>query len=64
MDWLHVLSAQPVALTSFCTWLRDQERLCAEFALDVDDKERLALKGKRDAFREIQAYIHNNVVRT
>ena len=63
MDWLYLLVAHPAAFASFRLWLSDREKACAEFALDVGEDERKSLKGKRDAFREIQAYMNNNMER-
>ena len=61
MEWLSLLASQPQALASFHAWLKLKERECAEHALDVPESERQSLKGKRDSFRDIQAYINNNL---
>lgn len=61
MEWLTLLVSHPLALASFLTWLKLQEQHCAEFALDVGDDERKALKGKRDSFRDLTAYVQNNL---
>ena len=60
MEWLHHLHANPAALASFMAWLKERERECAEYALDVDEKLLGDLRGKRTAFRDIQAYVNNN----
>ena len=61
MEWLTLLASHPSALSSFLAWLKVQEQQCAEFALDVNDEERRALKGKRDSFRDVAAYVQNNI---
>jgi hypothetical protein len=62
-SWLHVLVAQPLALASLVAYLKKRERECSEYALDVDEKLIADLRGKRTAFRDIQAYISNNLVK-
>lgn len=61
MEWLYLLAAHPGALASFQSWLKDHEHACSEYALDGPIGDVPTLKGKRDAFREIQAYINNNL---
>lgn len=60
-EWLHLFVAHPGALASLQAWLKTREYACAEYALDGPESDVPKLKGKRDAFREIQAYIHNNI---
>jgi hypothetical protein len=62
-SWLHVLVAQPMALASFMAYLKHRERECSEYALDVEVEKIADLRGKRAAFREMQAYINNNAVK-
>lgn len=61
MEWLSLLASHPAALSSFLTWLKAQEHLCHEFALDIPEQDRQALRGKRDSFRDMQAYVQNNM---
>ena len=61
-EWLHTLIARPGALASFQVWLQAREAACAEYALDGPESDIPKLKGKRDAFREILAYVNNNIV--
>lgn len=63
MDWLLLLAAHPQALASFLIWLKTKERACADQALDVSEKDIPALKGKRDSFRDIQAFVQNNITK-
>ncbi len=62
MEWLSLITAHPVALASLLAWLKAQERACSEFALDVESKDIPMLKGKRDAFRDMHAYVQNNLL--
>ena len=61
-EWLHTLVARPGALASFQVWLQAREAACAEYALDGPESDIPKLKGKRDAFREILAYVNNNIM--
>ena len=61
MEWLTLIANHPSALASLLTWLRTQEKACSDSALDVELKDIPALKGKRAAFRDMHAYIQNNL---
>ena len=60
-EWLQLLAAHPGALASFQAWLKAREGACTTYALDGPESDIPKLKGKRDAFREMQAYVHNNI---
>jgi hypothetical protein len=60
VEWLSTLAQHPRALESLLDWLKAQERLCAEQALDGAPDAVLVLRGKRDSFRELRGFIHNN----
>ena len=61
LAWLHYLDAQPEKLASFLTWLKEQEQLCTNAALDVPAEHLPTLRGKRDAFRTMQGTVHNTL---
>lgn len=61
MEWLSLLAGHPVALSAFLEWLKSKEAECYKDALDCTDSERMALRGRRDAFVEIIGYINNNL---
>lgn len=61
MDWLAVFATNPGTLDSFQTWLKERARACADAALDGPDGDIPMLRGKREAFQEIQAYVINNL---
>ena len=62
MEWLTLLVGHPAALASFLQDLKDREQQCSAYALDIPVAEIPALKGKRDAFRDLLSYVQNNVV--
>lgn len=63
MEWLRLLNEHQVARAAFLKWLDEKIRQCEEKGLDVPEKERQSLKGTRDSYREIKAYIMNNTPR-
>lgn len=61
MEWLTLLVSHPSALDSLLEWLKAQEQHCIAHALDVPETDIPVLRGKRDGFRDVQAYITNNM---
>lgn len=61
MEWLTIFAAHPGILASFQAWLVERARACSEAALDGPDADIAMLRGKREAFHEIQAYVINNL---
>jgi len=59
-EWLSLLVAQPRAYDAFVQWVKSQEALCTQVALDVALDQIPVLKGKREAYREILAFALNN----
>lgn len=59
MEWLAQLMERPTALESLVSYLKTSETRAIETALDDTAKVEY-YKGKRDTYRDIQAYIQNN----
>ena len=63
MEWLTLFAAHPSALASFHAWLKEHEDACCAYALDGPEADIPQLKGTRNAYRDIRAYLNNNLVR-
>lgn len=59
MEWLNLLAVHPTALSSLQEFLKQHEEACYRSAFDKDINI-VQLKGERDAYIKLQAYIINH----
>lgn len=61
MEWLSLIANHQLALHSLQQWLLEKSNQCAKTALDIPLEDIPTLRGERNAYLSILAYINNNL---